>query len=289
MAGENGNTGGAGAAITGDDPGQQTGHEGGAGGQQGQAGAGPFDGLPEDMMGFVQAKGWTDVSSVIDSYRNLESFRGVPEDQLMRLPSPDASQDEWARVFDRLGRPESPEEYEVPVPEDGDEKFAEAAKKMFHEAGLTPAQAKTVAEKYNEYFQGMAGESHEQIEAERQQEVEALKKQWGAAYEQNLAVVDRAAQQFGMHGEQLEALRQAMGPKAAAEFVYNIGAKLGEDQYVDSGSHGNGDFGAMTPAAAREQIQALKADPEFRKRYMAGDPAAQAKMDRLHGFAHGQG
>jgi hypothetical protein len=45
--------------------------------------------------------------------------------------------------------------------------------------------------------------------------------------------------------------------------------------------------GAMTPEQARTEIQRLRGDSEFVRRYVAGDADSRMKMERLHRWAFG--
>jgi hypothetical protein len=45
----------------------------------------------------------------------------------------------------------------------------------------------------------------------------------------------------------------------------------------------------MTPDQARSEIQRLRGDSEFVRRYVAGDAESRLKMERLHRWAFGEG
>mgnify|MGYP007071596450 FL=1 len=57
---------------------------------------------------------------------------------------------------------------------------------------------------------------------------------------------------------------------------------MGEDSFV-SGSQTNAGFsGKLTPEQARYQLQLKKSDPEFTRRYIAGEAGPREEMRRLH-------
>jgi hypothetical protein len=246
-------------------------------------------GLPEDLRGYVQNKGFKDPGAVADSYRNLEKLIGGGPESIIKLPKngdPEATR----AVLQKLGLPEKADGYALPQPKEGQgsPEFIKWAQGVFHEAGLTQKQAEAVVSKWNELQGNTTKAALEAETAKNQQEAEALKKEWGAAYNDNAAMVDQAAETFGMNEQQLLKLKEVMGPAAAMKFLHNIGSKLGEAKFVGAESGGQGFNKALSPAAAKDRIQALTADPAFSKRYIEGDVEARAEMERLHKFAFGQ-
>lgn len=244
-------------------------------------------GLADDVRGYVQNKGWRSPGDVLESYRGLEKHLGVPKEQLVQLPTKDDDAEGWGKVYQRLGRPEKAEDYKLPLPKESDEGFVKWAKSSFHDSGLTAKQAEKLAAKWNEYAAG-ASESQREVEINRGKEAETvLRKEWGAAYDQNFKIVERAANNLGLSNDQLTSLRKAMGPVETAKFVFNLGTKIGEDSY-HSGGGGGSDFGILTPEQAVSRIGDLRADPEFCKRYLSGDADAKAEMTKLNKWAYGE-
>lgn len=257
--------------------------------------AGAFDwktaGLDEAKLTTVTAKGWRGPADLVDSYVNLEKFHGVPPDQLLKLPRADADPKDWDPVFEKLGRPKEAKEYDIDLPKEGlDEKFVEFSKSMFHEAGLTNKQAKALSAKWNGYAaeamkaQAIAAEN---AKTERttaaNAELAKLQAEWGPAYKANEALVDTAAEKFGMNKDQLLALREAMGPAAAMKFMHAIGSKLGvESPYV--GGQGPTSF-TMTKEQAQAKIAELKANPAWVAKFAKGDVDVRAESKRLHQIA----
>jgi len=242
----------------------------------------------DDLKGYVHNKGFKDPGAVLESYRNLEKLIGAPKERIVKLPEK-ADDPAWAEVYDRLGRPKDAKEYTIKAPEGlgEDKQFVDWAKGKFHELGLTRQQGEKLSQSWNEYVATQmngASEANQQASKEAEQ---ALKKEWGAAFEQNLNVVDRAAKQFGLEDKHLLALRQALGPAEAAKLVLKIGQGIGEDTFV-AGETRASSFGALTPAQAVNRIGALRQDPDFVRRYTGGDSNAKAEMERLHSMAYPQ-
>lgn len=281
-------TAGAGGEGAGAGEGQDNGQGAGdGGGQQQQASA--FDwatapGMTPERMNVVTGKGWDNPGALIDSYANLEKLARAPEDSIIRLPkerTPEAMKD----VYTKLGRPESAEDYSLKVPEGDDGAFSKTAAGWFHEAGLNQSQVEVLNNRWNEFNEGLMKQHTEAREARDKEQIDAIKREWGPQEQANLAIVDRAANAFGMNEQQVAALKEVMGPGEALKFLFNIGSKLGVDDTFVSGDQAPS-FGSMTPEQAKAQIEANRKDPAFVKRFTQGDRDARAEMSRLNRLAY---
>lgn len=241
--------------------------------------------LSDELKGYVQMREFKDPGAVVDSYRNLEKLLGVPKERVLKLPEK-ADDPAWNEIYGRLGRPEKADDYKIQMPkEGGSEEFAKWAKSAFHELGLSNTQAEKLSGKWNEFVNGNTQKAQE-ANAQMAKEAEAnLRKEWGMAFEKNFNIIDQAAEKLGLSNEQLVSLRKAMGPVDAAKFVYNLGTKVLEDNFV-AGDQKSSGFGVMTPNAARSRLESLRQDNDFVTRYAAGDHSAREEMDRLHQMAY---
>jgi len=222
----------------------------------------------ESLRGWVEAKGLHNagIENVVKSYHNLEKLIGADKaDRTVMLPGPDAEETELDAFYQRLGRPEKAEQYDLPVPEGDDGKMADWARGVFHKAGLSDKQAQAVASAWNEYVGGMQQEQVQVAQQSAQEAEASLRKEWGAAYDQKVRGIDHAAGKLGMTPEQLEGLRNSMGPVAAMKFVDGLAGKLGEDRMDFDGEAGTG---ALTPNAAMRELQKLGTDKEFMAAWM---------------------
>lgn len=248
-------------------------------------------GFDDDGLGYVANKGWKGPGDMLASYRNLEKLTGVPADKLVRLPT-DASPEAWNEVYTKLGRPESADKYEIPVPEGDTGEFAKTAASWFHEAGLSNNQATKLAERWNKHVGSLTTAQTEAQNQKIQTEVNALKSEWGGSFDANMQLVERAAEAFQVSEQQLIALKSAMGPAAAMKFMHGIGSKLGveDNGLIGQGGGGTGTFGGVTPQQALSQINELRNDRAFVQQFTSQDPKtrgeARAKMDRLHKLAY---
>jgi len=235
-------------------------------------------GMDAETLGFVQTKGWRSNADAVTSYRGLEKLVGYPQDKLVQLPKDANDEAAWGSVYAKMGRPETPDGYKLPVPQGDDGAFAKVAAPALHKLGLSAKQAEGLATWWNEAQAGMVKAQADATAAKHKADSDSLRAEWGAAFDKNASVVDRAAQAFGVDQPTLEALKQVLGPAKAMKFFHGIGAKMGEADYVDGKGQG---LGVMTPEQAKSELAALKADKAWGDKYISGDKEARAQMDRL--------
>ncbi len=240
-------------------------------------------GFNDDIKGYVQNKGWKDAGSLADSYRNLEKTFGVPADQIVKLPKDMSDAKAMEEVYNKLGRPGTPNDYKIAGTEGGNKEFAEWAKNAFHGTGLSSKQAEGLVAKWNEFANKTSESEIKALETKSLAEETDLKKEWGMAFDQKVKEAKRSANEFGLTGDLFDKIEKAVGFSETMKLFSNIGSKLGEPEFVTGKSNG---FNAMTPSAAQAQIQALRSDPDFAKRLTQGSAAERKQWDDLHQMAY---
>ena len=166
-----------------------------------------------------------------------DAAAAAPAEPTLKLPGKDAKPEDWAAFYRQIGAPESPEAYQIPVPEGADPAFSKTAATWFHEAGLRPEQAAALSQKYNEFAAAQAAEA-EKAEAARiaaldvknRAEQSELKTEWGQQFDANVELGKRAARQFmGQDAADiLTALEDRVGYKRTMQIMAAIGRGLGE-------------------------------------------------------------
>lgn len=263
---------------------------GAAGGGGGTTPPAPTDwvtGLNEDLRGYVTSKGFKDAAAVVESYRNFEKTRGVPQERLLTLPEKADDVEGWKQIHARLGRPEKPEGYEFTLnPELGDDKFVNSLKSKFHELGIPKTQAEGFVKWYSEHFDNEVKTVQGQLETTFKNQQAGLQKEWGSAFEQNQGIAKKAVEAFGVKPEAIDALESVMGFDGVHKLFHAIGSKLGEHDFIDgNGGGGGGKGGALTPDAARKVLEDKKRDKVFFDKFMSGDQEAVAEWNRLNQMA----
>lgn len=106
----------------------------------------------------------------------------------------DATEEQILAYRVALGMPESPDDYEFP-PTEGVEQSEEMinwARPLFHELGLTKAQASALSQSWDKLVLGMEKADVDEYTAALAESEKTLKAEWGTEYEGNKELVKRA-------------------------------------------------------------------------------------------------
>ncbi len=239
--------------------------------------------LPDDAKGYAQNKGFKTPAEVLESYRNLEKFHGVPQDRLLKMPETMDSP-EGRALREKLGLPKTAAEYGLDKLVSKERApFAEWASKTFHEIGLPLKDAEMLITKWNERGLATQAAAKDNYEAAITQGEMALKKDWGAAYEQKINLAKQGLRALELTGPEVDALEKVMGRERLFKKLSTIGAGVGESQFVTGRPAAEG---IVAPEQARQKIQDLKADPLWTKRFLSGDAQAKLDMEKYQKMAH---
>lgn len=259
--------------------------------------------LPEDIRGDASFKDIKDLPSLAKSFLNAQKKIGVPADRLLTIPQDDKPES-WTEVYAKLGRPEKIEGYEIPKLGEGkdysesDKAFQSKMLPILHEAGVTQRQLGAIVPKFNALMNELATAQQTAIAENVAQGDQALTKEWGAAKGENLSRAKGAITYFAGDGSPLKLgkdLKAALEMKSAdgralgdipavSELFAYLGKTMEEDGLIGKG--GGGGEGAMSPAEAEQNIDALMKDEKFMKSYMnkrdPGHADAVARMQKLY-------
>lgn len=232
-----------------------------------------------DHKGYVENKGWKDPATVVESYRNLEKLRGVPQERLLTLPEDMSEDGALDDVFDRLGRPEAADKYTNAIGDEYADDTFKAAAERAHNLGLTDKQ-----------FAGMQEwmkESFEALDARRTEEVDGAFNDWSQANPAALQNVQRMLKAVGADAGAVDAALQ--GDKAQLfNMLGKVASRMGESEVVQG--DGDPEFG-MTPTAAQAKIDQLLADKTFTEGYFNQNAKVRApymaRMEKLQKIAAG--
>lgn len=260
-----------------------------AGGQPGAAGAGgtpspaatPWYG--DTHRELVGAKGWKSPDDVLTSYRGLETLLGADKaNRGVVLPKDENDRDGYNALWNRLGRPETPDKYTIPEALRSDPMALEFAKQA-HGAGLTGKQFDDTMKWYIDAATKLEERQQAEFRAKVDADVDKLKTEWGGAWDAKIEQGRRAARQFGASAEQITAIEEKLGSAWVYKFFADIGAKLGEDAGVPAGQAGGTGF-AMTPDQAHAAIGKLWSEKgaELTDSNHPGHKAAHDELERLY-------
>lgn len=245
--------------------------------------------LPDDIKASPSIAKFKSVDELAKSYINAESLIGTK-----RIPAPQANwtEKEWDELYKQIGRPETPDKYQVPEFkfEEGLEvkqELVDKAKLHFHKIGLTPQQAKGILEYYftieNERFKDTRTSSSAEVTAAE----EAMKKQFGKDYDVKVSQAKALLQRFDTDGTMASFLNESkLGNDARMlKFLASVADKFKEDS---TGSTGGLGMSLPTTEKAKLDIAAMKSDSDFMEKFIKGEKWAVDKWNELHRLAFPQ-
>ena len=154
------------------------------------------DDLPEDIREHSALNPIHDVQNLAKAYVNASSMIGRDK---IPLPGAHASADDWNEVYNRLGRPESAEAYELDAGEEPDAGLIDWFKSAAHDIGLNNNQAQQLVSAYNSMLEQQADLGPD-VEAFRSEVSADLRQEYGAAFEDRMALANGLVQNFGGDG-----------------------------------------------------------------------------------------
>lgn len=214
--------------------------------------------LPPELREAPSIAKFQDPAALAKSYAELETLIGRKG---VIVPTEKDGPDVHAAYRKALGIPESADGYELKPPAGAEAAWHEDTAKAFaakaHAIGLTPTQAKAVAEWYGGLATEQMKAAAEGIEPDGRKMEDVLRSEWGAAYPAKVEMAKRAAKAFAPDASVLDALEAKVGGSALLRMFASIGEKMGED--VPAGM-GQGRSGAMTPADAAAELARIRGD-----------------------------
>lgn len=227
--------------------------------------------LPEHLRAEQSVTRYPDLGKFAEAKLHLEKHFGVPEDQLLRMPANDDVEG-MAKIYNRLGRPETFDKYELPAIE-GFPKLAPEVetriKEEFHKAGLNQSQVEKLMQLEASIGLEQAKATQEAEAAELAASELKLKSVWGREYETTLAQVQEfMVKEFD--DETLDRLEKTGLDKDPSLIMVlgNVLRKYETGGALPGTGPGNGlrsRPGGMTPIEAQAAINAKTADLDFQK------------------------
>ena len=197
--------------------------------------------IPEDLRNDPNISKFTELEALAKSYVN--ATRMIGQDKVA-VPNNNSTDDQWNEVYDKLGRPESPDKYKleiksdaVPLDEGAIKSFAENA----HQLGLNNKQAQGILEFYKNSMEGSVQQNQIDMETAQSQAEQELRKEWGGNYEANIkkaGAVAKANMDANILDMQLkDGTRLGDHPSIIKGFA-NIANLMSEDKLVSTESEG---------------------------------------------------
>lgn len=220
-------------------------------------------------------------------YANLSKMLGGEK---IPVPRDETDHEAWSQVWNRLGRPEQPDGYEVP--DDYKDAIDQSQAREFftkaHEMGLTKRQAAELMH----FDMARAAAARDGVARQEQQTVESMKSELKAEYGPAIDDKLRIAREFVVKftgGDPELAKEVANSPffndPKVVKMLVNAGQALMSDPIKGKGA--SAQF-ALSPAEALAKIESLKSNPVEFTRITNNPKSSDAiELDRLYQIAYG--
>ena len=198
----------------------------------------------------LEGKDATEVGKYI---KELQSFAGKKGD----IPKPDATEEEWAEFYSKLGRPESTDGYDFTV---GDEfrelvgedsaPFFEKAVEGFKEQAYAMGASSEKAEELVDWYLGMVAQEIEESNTAMKEADEAMDKElrgeWGDGYDGMMNGITAMLKANGMPEENLQFAIDSglLRDPAFATTLANIATRFQDDPEI--GQHQTSTMAGLT-------------------------------------------
>ena len=181
---------------------------------------------------------FTEIDALAKSYIN--ATRMIGQDKVA-VPNQNSTDDQWSEVYDKLGRPESPDKYKldvksevVPLDDGTIKSFAENA----HKLGLNNKQAQGILDYYKNSMEGSAQQAQIDTETAQANAEAELRKEWGRSFDENIKKAGAVAK-ANMNPEILDmqlkdGTRLGDHPAVIKGFA-NIANLMSEDKMIGTG------------------------------------------------------
>ena len=231
----------------------------------GGSGDGFLEMIPEDLREHPSLSPIKDVPNLVRSYVNAQRLIGAD-----KVPLPENPSDEdLDRIADRLGRPETPQGYEIAV--DGNivtEKVATEFSDIAHQLRMTPKQVAGVLDYYRTTTDAAINENSQTFEQEKQQGEATLRQEWGMAYDEKVDRASNVAKQFA--GAEVFDLPLSDGTRLGnhPEFIkaFDAIAEFQKKATSEDTVSENTSRNVMTPKDAQAEIDSILSNPDYQDR-----------------------
>lgn len=239
-----------------------------------------FSALAEDLRGNANLTKYGSLEEFARGHIAQASLIGKPHDKLIELPTDDAGR---LAVLRKLGAPEAVDGYKLTAPDNTPEgltpegPLAKAFLASAHRVGVLPDQAQAVYADFIGALGANLQEAETSEQATRAAGIQALKAEWGPAFDQNVAAARFAIDKLG--GQPLKDAFEAHGlgdDPAFAKAFAQIGKLLAEDNSGGGNQAGGNPFGkVMAPAEAKS-----RADELLRQAMATADMHEQRRLNQ---------
>ena len=212
--------------------------------------------LSDEIRNEKSLENISDIESLAKSFVHAQKLVGADK---IPVPNKFATEDDWNKVYEKLGRPKDATGYKFNLPEDKtvNEQALKGFAEQAHKLGLLPTQADGVVKFYNQMISAELSEANSVAEAARNKATTELKTEWGQAYNQKLDAANRVVADVfppGFMSMNMEDGTKLGDNPAIIKAFAMLAEKMGEDKIVQ----GDGPI-MQTPKQIDKEINSLTA------------------------------
>jgi len=211
--------------------------------------------IPESYKEEKSLQNFSNMDDFVKSYLHSQKLVGADK---IPVPNKLATDEDWNAVYERLGRPETPDGYKYELPKETklEEKTLKAFSEEAHKLGLLPKQAQGIINYYNSIAEQSEQNALVNEEAAKAEAEVELRKEYGPAYDLKIAQArNLATNTFG--ADFLRNTKLADGsvlgnhPQVVRAFA-DLASKISEDGIVQGEA-----TSAMTVKEIDSEIESL--------------------------------
>jgi|TARA_B100002003_G_scaffold249418_1_gene285700 hypothetical protein len=141
--------------------------------------------IPQEYKDERSLQNFSSMDSFVKSYLNANRMVGLEK---LAIPNKHSTESDWDQVYQKLGRPETPDEYKYNLPKESklDSDSLNAFSKQAHKLGLLPQQADGIIQYYQELANSSEIDANSKAETSRLEAEKSLRKEFGPAYKDKI-------------------------------------------------------------------------------------------------------
>ena len=174
--------------------------------------------IPAEYKNEKALQNFQDMDGFVKSY--LHSQKLVGSDKIP-IPNKFATDEDWNTVYEKLGKPKSPDEYKYNLPKESklDDDSLKAFSATAHQLGLLPKQAEGIINYYNELANASEVDTNAKAETARAETEKTLRKEYGSAYKHRIHAAKNLAS-------------STLGNEFLNNTILQDGSKLGDNPII---------------------------------------------------------
>ena len=159
-----------------------------------------------------------DMDGFVKSYLHSQKLVGADK---IPIPNKYATDEDWNAVYEKLGKPKSPDGYEYNLGKETklDDNSLKAFSTEAHKLGLLPKQAQGIIKYYNDLAGASETEANNKAEAARTEAEKNLRKEFGSTYNDRITAAKKLA-------------TTTLGNEFLNNTILQDGSKLGDNPVV---------------------------------------------------------